>query len=113
MRKLIAALVFALPTLAQNSSQPATQPTEDLKAQDSPPATEARPPVRVAAVPTQASRLCSIPLLNVLPPRGTPIDKMPVIRPQGSQTFSMRFVQVPAPPCAQTPGVNRWTFRLR
>jgi len=46
----------------------------------------------VAAAP----KICSIPLLNVIPP-GTS-DKMPVIKPR-ARVRNGDTVQVPAPPC--------------
>ena len=47
--------------------------------------------------PVFAPKVCSIPLLNVIPP-GTR-DKMPVIKPEGG-VLKGDTVQVPAPPCA-------------
>jgi hypothetical protein len=53
-------------------------------------------PIMLAGPATAAPKVCSIPLLNVIPPRTS--DKMRVIKPQG-RVLSGDTVQVPAPPC--------------
>ncbi len=55
-------------------------------------------PIVLAGPVTVTPKICSIPLLNVIPP-GTN-DKIPVIRPQG-RVLRGDTVQVPAPPCEQ------------
>jgi hypothetical protein len=53
-------------------------------------------PIVLAGPVTAAPKICSIPLLRVIPP-GTN-DKMHVIKPQG-RVLGGDTVQVPAPPC--------------
>jgi hypothetical protein len=61
-------------------------------------------PIMLAGPVTVAPTVCSIPLLNVVPP-GTR-DKMPVIKPH-DRALRGDIVQVPAPPCPEGLFINR------
>jgi hypothetical protein len=98
MRTLIIALFLALPMMAQSPGQAATEPTVEPAPPEGKPVNKAPKQVAVVIAP-ESVRVCSIPLLNVLPQSAAATERMPVYKPAHPERFTMRYARVPAPPC--------------
>ncbi len=113
MSKLIVTLFLALPMMAQDFPQPAAEPDANLEAREAKPVDRAPIRISIATDSQQPAPVCSIPLVNVLPRSGVPSEKMPVIRSPRPEAFSMRLIEVPAPPCQQMAAAPRGKLQLR